>query len=112
MARWSKAKAQAETMLPPLTTEKDLARNWHKTNTDDAKPEPLWTVTWDTSRKPDVFNTARHKTEGEAMDSAQRFLRLGCIVYSIKDSAGSEVMNESEIYERFKPASSDVASIP
>src|ERR1700756_3389301 len=30
MARWSKAKAQAETKLPPLTTEKDLSTNWHK----------------------------------------------------------------------------------
>jgi hypothetical protein len=112
MARWSKPKAQAEIKLPPLTTEKDLATNWHKTNTDDAKPEQPWTVTWDTSRKPDAFNTARHKTEGEAMDCARRFLRLGCVVYSIKDGSGSEVMNESEIYERFKPASADVASLP
>lgn len=105
MARWSKAKAQAETKLPPLTTEKDLATNWHKINTDGAKPEPFWTVTWDTSRKPDAFNTAQLKTEEEAMDCARRFLRMGCIVYSIKDSSGAEVLNEAAISERFKPAS-------
>lgn len=105
MPRWSKSKAQAETRLPPLTTERDATTNWHKIKTvEESESVALWSITWDTSRQSDAVNTAYQKTEEEATGCARRFLRLGFIVYSIKDPAGTEVMNETAIAERFKPA--------
>src|SRR5579864_3068613 len=105
MAKWSKAKAGLETKLPPLTTEHPFrGPNWHQVaKIENPEPAPLWTVIWDTSRNPDAFNKAHHMTEAAAIDCAKRFLRLGFIVYSIKDAAGIETMNEATINKHFKP---------
>ncbi len=105
MSRWSKQKANLETKLPPLTTDHGSAGpNWHAINNAEiAEAEACWTVTWDTARKADLFNTAYHKSEAEAIASAKRFLRMGFIVYSIKDAAGIETMDESAINDRLGP---------
>jgi hypothetical protein len=106
MARWSKQKADLETRLPPLTTDHGSAGpDWHSINkaeTPEAKVQ--WTVTWDTARHADAFNTSYHKSEPEAIESAKRFLRLGFVVYSIKDGSGLETMDERTIKERLAPA--------
>jgi hypothetical protein len=110
MAKRSKGKD--ETILPPLTTEKDHATNWHKSTTRPTREEPaLWIVTWDTSRKPATFNTSYQKGEAEAIDCARKFLKLGFVVYSIKDPHGSEIMDEASIAERFnsEPSSAKVS---
>jgi hypothetical protein len=102
MARFSKT--QSETKLPPLTTEQDHATNWHRSTTRQTPEAPaLWSVTWDTSPHADAFNTAYHKTEEEAADCARRFLKLGFVVYSIKDATGTEVMDEAAVAERYSP---------
>jgi hypothetical protein len=105
MARWSKAKAGLETKLPPLTTEQPFhGPNWHKVaKTENPEPAPLWTVIWDTSRHPNGFNQAHHMTEAAAIDCARQFLRLGFIVYSIKDASGIETMNEATINRHLAP---------
>lgn len=106
MARWSKAKAGLETKLPPLTTDlSSRGPNWHMVaKTKNAEPAPLWTVIWDTTRNPEAFNQAHHLTEAAAIDCARQFLRLGFIVYSIKDASGIETMDEAAINSHLKPA--------
>jgi hypothetical protein len=105
MAKWSKSKAQTEMKLPPLTTDQEQTTpDWHKIKmVEKLDPAALWTVTWDTSRQSALFNTAYQKTEAEATDCAKRFLRLGFVVYSIRDPSGTEVMDETAIATRFKP---------
>ena len=106
MARWSKQKAELDINLPPLSTDHGSAGpDWHsinKTEASEAKAE--WTVSWDTARHADTFNTACHKSEQEAIASARRFLRLGFVVYSIKDPFGIEKMDEPAINEQLGPA--------
>ena len=106
MAKWSKAKADLGTKLPPLTTDQPLrGPNWHKIGQiANPEPAPLWTVSWDTQRHGDAFNKAHHMNEDAAIDCAKRFLRLGFIVYSIKDASGIETMDEATINKHFKPA--------
>ncbi len=105
MAKWSKTKAGLETKLPPLTTDLPFrGPNWHAVaKTRSADPEPLWTVTWDTTRNPEASNQAHHLTEAAAIDCAKQFLRLGFIVYSIKDASGIETMNEEAINSLLRP---------
>lgn len=107
MARWSKSKAKLETVLPPLTTEQvrpSTTPNWHQIKMDEGPdPIPLWTVTWDTSKQPGAFNTAHHASRTDAFDCTKRFLRMGFVVYSIKDPAGIELMNEEAINAQFAP---------
>ena len=106
MAKWSKAKAGLETKLPPLTTDQpSRGPNWHKIGQrENPEPTPSWTVIWNTSRHADASNKAQHMTEEAAIDCARRFLRLGFIVYSIKDASGVETMNEATINKQLKPA--------
>ena len=108
MARWSKQKANLEIKLPPLTTENaSTGPNWHAIGSAETPPgEVCWTVTWDTARNPDSFNTARLKNETEAVASAKQFLRMGFVVYSIKNASGAETMNETAINDRFGPVRS------
>jgi hypothetical protein len=102
MARRSKAKAEAETRLPPLTTEQNAGTDWHKKKTGE-RPAPMWSVSWDTSRHPGSGNAAYQKTGQEAAECARRFLKMGFIVYSIKDPAGTEMMDEATIANRLGP---------
>ena len=106
MAKWSKAKAGLGTKLPPLTTDHPFrGPNWHRVaKLGNPEPSPLWTVIWDTSRHAEAFNKAHHMTEAAAIDCAKQFLRLGFIVYSIKDASGIETMDEAAISKHFKPA--------
>jgi hypothetical protein len=106
MAKWSKGKD--ETILPPLTTEKDHATNWHKSTTRPTREAPaLWVVTWDTRRRSDAFNTSYQTSAIEAVDCARKFLKLGFVVYSIKEPDGTEFMDEAALAERFNPETSD-----
>lgn len=106
MANWSKAKASLQTKLPPLTTDQPFrGPNWHQVGkAKNPEPAPLWTVTWDTSRRVNASNKAHHATEQAAIDCAKQFLRMGFIVYSIKDASGVETMNEAAINKQFKLA--------
>lgn len=106
MARWSKQKAESDIKLPPLTTDHASAgADWHSINkTEASEAKAQWTVSWDTARHADTFNTSCHKSEEEAIASARRFLRLGFVVYSIRDPSGIEKMDEPAINQQLAPA--------
>lgn len=69
-----------------------------------------WTIWWDTERRPGVerWNSATALTEAGALDRAQHFVKLGCVVYAIRNPDGAVYMDEAQIRARFsqkpKPA--------
>ncbi len=50
------------------------------------------------------WSRATEKTEEEALQRAERFLKLGFVVYEIRDPKGLVFMDEAAISKRFKPA--------
>ena len=68
-----------------------------------------WTIWWDMHRRPgkEGRNRAMEKTEGAAMQRAQRFLKLGFVVYEIRAPDGAVFMDEAQIARSFGMASAD-----
>ena len=62
-----------------------------------------WTLWWDMHRRPgkDQWSRATEKTEAEALERAGRFIKLGFVVYQIRDAKGVVFMDEAQITERF-----------
>jgi hypothetical protein len=62
-----------------------------------------WTISWDMHRHPGASrsSTAREQTEAAALERAERFLKLGFVVYDIKNPSGVIVMDEAQIAARF-----------
>jgi hypothetical protein len=65
-----------------------------------------WTIWWDLHRRPGTAGRIRaiEETEAEALQRAQRYLKLGFVVYEIRDPKGLVVHDEAAINKRFKPA--------
>ncbi|HVA14008.1 MAG TPA: hypothetical protein VNF99_12210 [Stellaceae bacterium] len=61
-----------------------------------------WTVVWDTIRQSgaDGRNTALEKRESDALERARHILRMGFIVYEIREPSGSVFLEEGDIRER------------
>ena len=64
-----------------------------------------WTILWDMHRRigSDGWSRAVESNEGEALQRAERFLKLGFVVYEIRDPKGSVVHDEVAISKRLKP---------
>jgi hypothetical protein len=62
-----------------------------------------WIVWWDIHRRhgKDQWSRAVEKTEAEAVERARRFLKLGFVVYEIRDDKGAVFMDEAQITQRF-----------
>jgi hypothetical protein len=58
-----------------------------------------WTIWWDTQRRPEAgrWNTAIAQTEASAVERAQHFLKLGFVVYAIRNPDGTVFMDEGQI---------------
>jgi hypothetical protein len=68
-----------------------------------ARVTSLWTIWWDTLRRAGTAGWSRavEPTQHEALERAERFLKLGFVVYAIRDPSGAIFMDEAEITERF-----------
>jgi hypothetical protein len=79
--------------------------SWQHLSAREADTGERWTVIWDTKRKAgtDGRNTALEKFETAALDRARHMLRLGFIVYEIRDPAGSVFLEEAGIKQRLEP---------
>ena len=62
-----------------------------------------WTIWWDMHRRDDPaqWSRAAEKTEAEALERVRRFLKLGFVVYQIRDDKGAVFMDEAQITQRF-----------
>ena len=71
--------------------------NWHHLSAPDFDDGKRWSIIWDIARKPGVEgrNTAIEKFETGALDRARHMLRMGFIVYEIRDPLGSVYLEEA-----------------
>lgn len=77
--------------------------NWQHLSVTESDDGKRWSIVWDIERKPglDARNTALEKFEAGALARAQHILRMGFIVYEIRQPSGSVFLDESEIRQRF-----------
>ena len=64
---------------------------------------PPWTIWWDMHRRGDAASSSRamESSQDDALQRAERFLKLGFVVYAIRDPKGEIFMTEAQIAERF-----------
>jgi hypothetical protein len=76
---------------------------WQHLSVGSADNGERWSVVWDTERKPgpDGRNTALEKFESGALERARHMLRMGFIVYEIRQPSGSVFLEEDGLRERF-----------
>jgi hypothetical protein len=62
-----------------------------------------WTIWWDMHHRggSEGWNRAVESNEEDALLRAERFLKLGFVVYAIKDANGDVFMDEAQISEHF-----------
>lgn len=62
-----------------------------------------WIVWWDMHRRPESSGWSRavESSQQDALQRAGRFLKLGFVVYAIKDPAGTVFMDEAQIADHF-----------
>jgi hypothetical protein len=76
--------------------------NGNHINVDSGPP---WAVLWNTAMRPDgQWSTVRTQTEAAAVERATHFVKLGFVVYAIKDPSGMVVMDANAIMSRFAVA--------
>jgi hypothetical protein len=80
--------------------------NWHHLSAREADDGKRWSIIWDVARKPgtDGRNTALEKFEAGALDRARHILRMGFIVYEIRQPSGSVYLEEAGVLERLGSA--------
>lgn len=73
--------------------------SWQHLSGRDTDTGERWTVIWDTKRKPgtDGRNSATEKFENTALDRARHMLRLGFVVYEIRQPSGLVFLEEAGI---------------
>ena len=77
-------------------------KNWHQLSTQQTDAGGRWTIIWDTKRRTEIDgrNTAVEKFEAAALDRAKHLLRMGFIVYEIREPQGSVFLEEADIKRR------------
>lgn len=90
------------------------SKNWHQLSTQQTDNGARWTIIWDTKRRAetDGRNTAVEKFETAALDRAKHLLRMGFVVYEIREPQGSVYLEEAEINRRFAPQPKTVKAEP
>lgn len=74
--------------------------NWQHLSAREGDDGKRWRIIWDTTRRADddARNTAVEKTKGAALDRARHMLRMGFIVYEIRDPSGAVFADASTIH--------------
>jgi hypothetical protein len=77
--------------------------SWHHLSAPDSDNGKRWSIIWDVVRKPgsEGRSTALEKFEAGALDRARHILRMGFIVYEIREPSGSVYLEEGGLRERF-----------
>ena len=76
--------------------------NWYHLSVPTGDDGKRWSIIWDVARKPGVEgrNTALEKSELGALDRARHMLRMGFIVYEIREPSGSVLLEEAGLRQR------------
>lgn len=85
------------------TRKQRSSSNWHYLSAREVDDGKRWSIIWDVERKPGVEdrNTALEKHETGALDRARHMLRMGFIVYEIREPSGSVFLEEAGLRQRF-----------
>jgi hypothetical protein len=88
-------------------SRKTYARSsWHRLAVTEGDNGARWTIVWDTQRRPDDdgHNIAREKLEHGALDHARHMVRMGFVVYEIRDPSGEVYLAGDALRERLSEA--------
>jgi hypothetical protein len=109
--RESRFLSQRGFALPPaIQNESEVPRDMHYRHTRANALKPArgeaqlsWTIWWDMHRRPgsEGWSRAVESSEEDALQRAERFLKLGFVVYAIKDPKGAVFMDEAQIAGHF-----------
>jgi len=74
--------------------------NWQHLSASEGDDGKRWRIIWDTTRRAEneSRNTAVEKTKSVALDRARHMLRMGFIVYEIRDPDGAVCLDEAAIH--------------
>jgi hypothetical protein len=77
--------------------------NWQNLTVRTVDTGERWAISWDTQRKPgaDGRNRAEEKNQRAALERARHLLRMGFVVYEIRDPAGALFLDEAHIRQHF-----------
>ena len=70
--------------------------NWQHLSVSEGDDGKRWRIIWDTTPRAanELRNTAVEKTKDAALDRARHMLRMGFIVYEIRDPSGAIFVDE------------------
>jgi len=76
--------------------------SWHRLSVTGGDNGDRWTIVWDTQRRPGVEgrSIAREKLENGAIDRARHMLRMGFVVYEIRQPSGAVYLDGDALRER------------
>jgi len=87
--------------------------SWQHLSVGNPDTGERWTIIWDTKRNPDGrSNTAVEKFESGALDRARHMLRMGFIVYEIREPSGAVFLEEAAIKQRLGLRSTGTTAPP
>lgn len=77
--------------------------SWRHLSATEGDNGERWSIVWDIARKPgtDGRNTALEKFEAGALERARHILRMGFIVYEIRQPSGAVFLEEAGLRQRF-----------
>ena len=74
----------------------------HGDHLESVDSGPPWTILWDTKPPANgIWSAARAGSEGDALERAAHFVRLGFVVHAIKDPTGAVFLDQGAIASRF-----------
>ncbi|HWE73754.1 MAG TPA: hypothetical protein VG328_11390 [Stellaceae bacterium] len=73
--------------------------NWQHLSAGDGDDGRRWRIVWDTTRRPEseTRSTALEKSKDAALDRARHMLRMGFIVYEVREPSGVLLLDEPAI---------------
>lgn len=76
--------------------------SWQHLSVTEADNGERWTIVWDTQRRPGVEgrSVAREKLENGALDRARHILRMGFVVYEIREPSGALYLDGDALRQR------------
>lgn len=77
--------------------------SWQHLSASEGDDGKRWYIIWDTARRPegDGRNTAVEKLQSAALDRARHLLRMGFVVYEIREPSGALFLDESALLTQF-----------
>jgi hypothetical protein len=82
--------------------------NWQHLSASEGDDGKRWSIIWDTTRRQEseTRSTAVEKLKSAALDRARHMLRMGFVVYEIREPSGALFLDEPAILAQLGEAAS------